>query len=127
MHMRKLVGAGLLAITLTGLVMPPQAIAGGNENDVPFSAQVNLDNSEVMPDSGDTVVRAFILTRSANPNCLVSFGESNNAVAGAVAFCGVRRPTLYNGKAGVMVTVFFPGPVPDPLILTLTLHQDGAR
>jgi hypothetical protein len=94
---------------------------------VPFSKNVLLTNAQLSVDQGPSVVTAFILTDSADPNCLVTFGESNNAVAGTVAFCGVRTPSLYGGKPGVLITVFFPSPVVGNLILTLTVHQNGAR
>src|SRR5271165_26333 len=78
---------------------------------VPFSKNVLLTNTELSVDQGPSVVTAFILTESTDPNCLVTFGESNDAVAGTVAFCGVRTPSLYGGKPGVLISVFFPAPV----------------
>jgi hypothetical protein len=94
---------------------------------VPFSKNLSLTNAQLSVDQGPSVVTAFILTNSADPNCLVTLGESNNAGAGVVAFCGVRTPSLYGGKPGVLVTVFFPAPVVGNLILTLTIHQNGAH
>ncbi|HUL18933.1 MAG TPA: hypothetical protein VLV29_06645 [Steroidobacteraceae bacterium] len=91
-----------------------------------FSKVIHLDGSFVSPDTGGTVVRAFVLTRSAG-NCLASFNESNNATAGTTMYCGVRQPSLFGGLPGIMLTIFFPGPVPDPLILDIVVHQDGAK
>jgi hypothetical protein len=127
MNIRRLTRAGLLGIASVTLIIPLHASVASDDEDVPFSTYVSLGNEHVLPDTGDSVVRAFVLTRSAKPNCLVTPGESNNAVAGVVVFCGVRNPTIYGGKPGIMITAFFPGPVPDPLVFTLTLHQDGAR
>jgi hypothetical protein len=115
-----------LALVFSLILCLPMGTSQAND-DVPFSINVLLTNAQVLPDSGASVVRAFILTDSANPNCLVSLGESNNAVAGTVAFCGARQPSLYGGRPGVMITVFFPGPVVGNLILTVTVHQNGAR
>jgi hypothetical protein len=42
-------------------------------------------------------------------------------------YCGVRQPSLYGGLPGIMLTIFFPGPVPDPLVLDIVVHQDGAK
>ena len=97
------------------------------DDGVPFSKNVLLTNAQLSVDQGPSVVTAFILTESADPNCLVTFGESNNAVAGTVAFCGVRMPSLYGGKPGVLISVFFPAPVVGNLFLTVTVHQNGAR
>src|SRR5271165_758108 len=80
------------------------------DDGIPFSKNVLLTNAQLSVDQGPSVVTAFILTDSADPNCLVTFGESNNAVAGTVAFCGVRTPSLYSGKPGVLISVFFPAP-----------------
>jgi len=113
-----------LAFMLIVLAPLRPALAG---DDVAFSRNVSITNEELSSDFGPSVVRAFILTSSADPNCLVTLGESNNAVAGTVAFCGVRTPSLYGGKPGVLVTVFFPAPVVGNLILTLTVHQNGAQ
>jgi hypothetical protein len=97
------------------------------DDGVAFSKNVLLTSDQLSVDQGPSVVRAFILTDSADPNCLVTFGESNNAVAGTVAFCGVRRPSVSGGRPGVMISVFFPAPVVGDLILTVTVHQNGAK
>jgi hypothetical protein len=125
MNIPRLTRAAFLAIASVSLIVPLHASVAND--DVPFSTYISLTNEHVLPDTGDSVVRAFVLTRSSKPTCLVTPGESNDAVAGVVVFCGVRNPTLYGGKPGIMITVFFPGPVPDPLVFTLTLHQDGAK
>jgi hypothetical protein len=115
-----------LALVFSLILCLPMSTSQADD-DVPFSINVLLTNAHVLPNSGNSVVRAFILTDSANPNCLVSLGESNNAVAGTVAFCGARQPSLYGGRPGAMITVFFPGPVVVNLVLTVTVHQNGAR
>ena len=114
----------VLAFMLIVLVPIRAALA---DDDTAFSKNVSITNEELSSDFGPSVVRAFILTNSVDPNCLVTLGESNNAGAGVVAFCGVRAPSLYGGKPGVLVTVFFPAPVAGNLILTLTVHQNGAK
>jgi hypothetical protein len=100
--------------------------AVAQDDEAAFSKVIHLDGTFVFPDTGGTVVRAFVLTRSAG-NCLASFNESNNATAGTTMYCGVRQPSLYGGLPGIMLTIFFPGPVPDPLVLDIVVHQDGAK
>jgi len=100
--------------------------AVADEDNTPSSKVIQLDGTFVFPDSGGTVVRAFVLTRSTG-NCFASFNESNNATAGTTMYCGVRQPSLFGGLPGIMLTIFFPGPVPDPLVLDVAVHQDGAK
>ena len=107
------------------LISPLNAALAGE--DVPFTKTVALRDEHVSPDSGNSVVRAFILTRSWKQGCLVTLSESNNAVAGLTIFCGVRAPSLFGGQPGIMLTAFFPGPVTGPLALDVTVHQDGAK
>ncbi len=105
-------------------------IGGGTTNctdQAPFSTIVNLSNAQVDPASGNTLVSAFVLTDSADPNCLLTFSESNNAVPGMVAFCGARAPFLYGGKPGGPIYVFFPAPVVNPLTFPVTVHPNGAK
>jgi len=123
LHQTARIGVAL-AFMLIVLVPIRPALA---DDSVPFSKNVLLTSAQLSVDQGPSVVRAFILTDSADPNCLVTFGESNNAVAGTVAFCGVRTPSLYGGRTGVLVSVFFPAPVVGNLILTVTVHQNGAK
>ena len=120
--------SGLLRSALAGVLVlgALQQGALAQEDEVSSSKVIHLDGTFVFPDSGGTVVRAFVLTRSTG-NCLASFNESNNATAGTTMYCGVRQPSLYGGLPGIMLTIFFPGPVPDPLILDIVVHQDGAK
>jgi hypothetical protein len=122
-HQTARIGVALVFMLIVLVPIRPALADDG----VPFSKNVLLTNAQLSVGQGPSVVTAFIWTDSADPNCLVTFGESNNAVAGTVAFCGVRTPSLYGGKPGVLVTVFFPTPVVGNLILTLTVHQNGAR
>jgi hypothetical protein len=120
--------AGFLRAALAGavLLIAAQQGAVADQDNVPFTRVIHLDGTFVSPDTGSTVVRAFVLTRSTG-NCLASFNESNNATAGTTMYCGVRAPSLFGGQPGIMVTIFFPGPVPDPLVLNIVVHQDGAK
>jgi len=105
-------------------------IGGGSTNcpdNAPVSTIAELTSAHVDPSSGNTLVSAFILTDSADRNCLVTFSESNNAVPGMAAFCGVRTPSLYGGRPGVLIHVLFPAPVVNNLILSLTVHQNAAK
>jgi hypothetical protein len=108
------------------ILVASQQKAFAGDDDVPFSRVIHLDGSFVFPDTGGTVVRAYVLTRSTG-NCIASFGESNNATAGTTMYCGVREPSLFDGQPGIMLTIFFPGPVPDPLVLDIVVHQDRAK
>jgi hypothetical protein len=105
-------------------------IGGGSTNctdGAPKSANVLLTSAHISGDQGSSVLRAFILTDSADSACFVTFNESNSAGAGESVFCGVRSPSLYGGRPGVMVTVFFPGPVASNVALSLNIHQNGAK
>jgi hypothetical protein len=42
------------------------------DDDVPLVTTVQLSEAFVMPDTGGTVLRAFILTRSKKDGCLVT-------------------------------------------------------
>jgi hypothetical protein len=120
--------SGFLRAALTGAVclFAAQQGAVAGEDNVPFTKVIHLDGTFATPGTGSTVVRAFVLTRSAG-NCLASFNESNNATAGTTMYCGVREPSLFGGLPGIMLTIFFPSPVPDPLVLDIVVHQDGAK
>src|SRR5271167_1831986 len=107
LHQTTRVGMALAFMLIMLAPMRP-ALA---DDDVAFSKNVLLTNDQLSTDFGPSVVRAFILTNSADPNCLVTLGESNSPAVGTVVFCGVRTPSLYGGKPGVMVTVLFPTPV----------------
>lgn len=71
-------------------------------------------------------VRAFIPTGSLSRNCIVSLAESNAAVPGISVFCGPRE---FEGKMGLLVSLFFPFFVPslDDFFITATVYQEGAR
>ncbi|TMQ03122.1 MAG: right-handed parallel beta-helix repeat-containing protein [Deltaproteobacteria bacterium] len=105
-------------------------IGGGSTNcadGAPSSANVVLTSAHISGDQGSSVLRAFILTDSADPICFVTFNESNSAGAGESVFCGARAPSLYSGRPGVMITVFFPGPVASNVLLSLNVQQNGAK
>jgi len=105
-------------------------IGGGLTNcpeGAPASDNVGLNSSFIMAGTGSSVMRAFILTDSADPGCFVTLNESNAAGAGETVFCGVRAPSLYGGRPGVMLTVFFQQPIPDGAVLWLNVRQNGAR
>jgi hypothetical protein len=120
--------AALLRSALAGslVLIAIEQSALAQEDEAASSKVIHLDGTFVSPDTGGTVVRAFVLTRSTG-NCLASLNESNNATAGTTMYCGVRQPSLFGGQPGIMLTVFFPGPVPDPLVLDIVVHQDGAK
>jgi hypothetical protein len=130
--LRRLVRIGLALIAIliapagTSLAQtsPSSTLQG---DDPPFSTYVTLTNANVEPNTGDSVLDAFVVTGSVSHNCLVSPGESNNAVAGTVVFCGVRAPSISGGVPGILIHVFFPGPVVNNLIFTATVHQNGAK
>ena len=91
------------------------------------TVSLNFTNAQVDPALNNQDIRAFVPTGSKSVNCLVTFNESNNAVPGMVAFCGEREPAAFGSVPGVMVSVFFPQPVPPDLVLSVTLYQQGAR
>jgi hypothetical protein len=114
----------LSAALLLTLRQPTYAVESeGTLNTV----SLNFTNAQVDPDTNNQNIRAFVPTGSKSVNCLVTFNESNNAVPGMVAFCGEREPAAFGGVPGMLVSVFFPQPVPPDLVLSVTLYQQGAR
>jgi len=120
-----LTGIRFALVSLLVFFVPISSSFAGD--DAPFSTNVWLNKDYRDPDQGNSVVRFFILTNSSNQNCLVTLGESNYAGAGTVAFCGVRAPNISGGKPGIVVTVFFPWDVGSDLVLSVTVHQNGAK
>jgi hypothetical protein len=91
------------------------------------TASLNFTNAHVDPFQNNQVIRAFVPTGSRSVNCLATLNESNNAVPGIVLFCGEREPAAFGEVPGMLVSVFFPTPVPPDLVLSVTLYQQGAR
>ena len=91
------------------------------------TVSLNLTDAHIDPSMNNQVIRAFVPTGSKSVNCLTSLNESNNAVSGIVVFCGEREPPAFGGTPGMLVSVFFPEPVPPDLVLSITLYQQGAR
>jgi hypothetical protein len=91
------------------------------------TVSLNFTNAQIDPAMDNEVIRAFVPTGSRSVKCLTSLNESNNAVSGIVVFCGEREPPAFGGTPGILVSVFFPTPVPPDLVLSLTLYQQGAR
>jgi hypothetical protein len=91
------------------------------------TVSLNFTNAHVDPFQNNQVIRAFVPTGSRSVECLLTLNESNNAVPGIVSFCGEREPPAFGGVPGMLVSVFFPEPVPPDLVLSVTLYQKGAR
>ena len=91
------------------------------------TVSLNFTNAQIDPSMNNQVIRAFVPTGSRSVNCLTSLNESNNAVSGIVVFCGEREPPAFGGTPGMLVSVFFPEPVPPDMVLSVTLYQQGAR
>jgi hypothetical protein len=90
------------------------------------TASLTLTNAHVDPMENNQVVRAFVPTGSKSANCLATLNETNNFAFGIVLFCGEREPAALGGVPGVLVSAFFPQPVPAGFVLTVTLYQQGA-
>jgi len=90
------------------------------------TASVLLTNAHVDPAQNNQVVRAFVPTGSRSPNCLATLNETNAFAFGIVLFCGEREPAGLGGTPGVLISAFFPQPVPPGFVLSLTLYQQGA-
>jgi hypothetical protein len=69
-------------------------------------------------------IRAFVATDSLSTSCLLTFAESNYAVPGMTAFCA---PRIHDNRQGVLISVFYPTPPPDDLVLHVTLYQEHAK
>lgn len=92
----------------------------------PKTTSLFLTSAHVDPAQNNQVVRAFVPTGSKSPNCLATLNETNAFAFGIVLFCGEREPAGLGGTPGVLISAFFPQPVPPGFVLTLTLYQQGA-
>ena len=68
-------------------------------------------------------VRAFVPTGSSSDRCLATLSDTNFAIPGMSVFCAPRE---FKGQKGLLFSVFFPEPIPDGLILSATIYQEGA-
>jgi hypothetical protein len=121
--------ASLLAsLVLAGsllLLFPRQLLTA--QEDHAFSTQVALTNTHLDPNENNQVIRAFVPTRSNSQNCLATLNDTTDVALGTVTFCAQRVDQSLGGVSGVLVSVFFPQPPAPNLVLTVTIHQDGAR
>ncbi len=89
------------------------------------AARVEFTDAQLT--SNRFAVRAFVPTGSLNLNCLTTLAESNFAIPGISVFCA---PRSFNGQNGILISAFFPQPVPGELtdfVLVVTVYQEGAR
>lgn len=88
----------------------------------PFRVQVSaLGDAQLRPDR--TTIRAFT-TSSSSDHCLVTLSESNFRARGATIFCA---PRTFQGQQGILVSVFFPQPMPSGFFLSASIYQEGAH
>ena len=91
------------------------------------TASLALTNVHVDPTENNQVVRAFVPTGSRSPKCLASLNDTTYVALGTVLFCAEREPLAFGGVPGVLVSVFFPQPVPPAgFFMSVTLYQQGA-
>jgi hypothetical protein len=102
-----------------------QSAARANAGLVIGANQVFLTNAQLDPNENYQVIRAFVQTGSASPNCLATQGDTTYVANGTLMFCASRQP-LGLGR-GVLVSVFYPQPPPSGLTLGVTLFQEGAK
>jgi hypothetical protein len=89
----------------------------------PIGARViEFSDDQVTPNR--FAVRAFVATGSLSNPCLATLAESNFAIPGISVFCGPRE---FQGQRGVLLSAFFPEPIPSGLILSATIYQEHAR
>ena len=95
--------------------------------DVLNTVNLSIDNTHVDPTENNQVVRAFVPTGSKSTKCLATLNETTYVAIGTVLFCGEREPAGLGGVPGVLVSIFFPQPVPPAgLYLGVNLYQEGA-
>ena len=116
-----------LVLALSVLLLSPFRFLSAQDDDSPFSKQTLLSNQHLDPNENLQVIRAFFPTGSQSQNCLVSLNDTNAESLGMVTFCAQRNDQSLGGVSGVLVSVFFPQPPAPGLVLTVTVHQDGAR
>lgn len=102
-----------------------QNAAGANVGLVIGATQVDLTNAQLDPNENYQVIRAYVRTGSASPNCLATLGETTYVADGTLMFCAPRQPVGLG--RGVLVSVFYPQPPPSGLFLSVTLFQEGAK
>lgn len=117
----------IIAMLLLSATITPSQLAKPTGSLVretpPIGAQTILfGDTEVTDDFRD--VRAFIPTGSLSEHCLVTLSESNFAIPGITVFCGARE---FQGQKGILVSAFFPEPIPAGLILSATVYQEHAH
>jgi hypothetical protein len=92
------------------------------QDDGPFAAYIGFTDAQLRPDRA--AVRAFVPTGSLSPICLATLSESTNPVPGTTVFCA---PRSFNGQNGILVSLFFPQPMPTGFFVSATVHQDHAN
>ena len=122
---------GSLTVIAAAVVLWPQPTTlaqnatGANVGLFIGATQVALTNAQLDPNENYQVIRAFVRTGSASPNCLATLGDTTYVADGTLMFCAPRQPASL-GK-GVLVSVFYPQPPPSGLFLSVTLFQEGAK
>jgi hypothetical protein len=86
-----------------------------------------LTSANISGGQESLVRRAFMLTDSADSARFVAFNESDGARRWRIGVLRCPSSSLYGGRPGVMVTVFFPGPVTNNVALSLNVPQNGAK
>jgi hypothetical protein len=106
--------------------MSAQAGTGESEKAGLNTVSLNFTTAQINSLESNQVVRAFVPTGSTSVNCLVSLNEQNST-SFPVVFCGERNPSAFGSVPGVLVSVFYPEPVPPDFVLSVTLYQQGAK
>lgn len=82
--------------------------------------QVSLGTALVFP--GTTTFRAFVATDVKSPFIFATLAETSG-VPQATMYCGARN---FNGRDGILITLFVEGTIPPTALVIVTLLQDGA-
>jgi hypothetical protein len=116
--------AGLATAVLLLFAINPSHLDSAAPNAAPVIGTGNILFGDAQVIADRTAVRAFIPTDSTSRNCLVTFSESNFAIAGLALFCGQRE---FNGQQGIIISIPSIEPMPTGLILSVTAYQERAH
>jgi hypothetical protein len=110
-------------LLLTG-IQPANSDNWSYERAVVRASRIDLDSNHLLT---AWLMRAFIATGSDSPNCLVTLAEmggGSGLVFPGPVFCA---PRTFEGRKGVMVSVFFPNSDAFDMSISMTLYHQGAR
>jgi hypothetical protein len=101
-------------------------VAARAEEEGLFAKQVQLDASQVVPGSGQTLIAAFMPTGSDSEVCFVNLGDSGFYLGYFAPTTCIRR--TFNGTKGLVVILSTSGwAMPTDFVMRVSVFQKGAK